>query len=88
MTFMTRDLSKTVMKRSRLCNKSLKNNSEENRNRYTKRKHFFLSLLRTTKKAKYENLMKGKFLISNFFGKLKAFTVRKNKCPGKDDKFE
>ena len=46
---MTRDLSKDVMKRSPLRNKCLNDNSEENRNRYTKKTtHFYVFLLRKT----------------------------------------
>ena len=55
MFFMTKDLPKNVMKRSRLRNKYLKNNSKENRDWYTNQKHFYVSLLRTTKNAYYEN---------------------------------
>ena len=35
---MTKDLSKNIMKRSRLRNKYFKNNNEENRKLYTKQK--------------------------------------------------
>ena len=48
MPFMTKDLSKNIMKRSR--NKYLKNN-EENRKLYTKQRNYCVSLLRKTKKS-------------------------------------
>ena len=56
MPFMTKDLSKNIMKRSRLRNKYLKNNNEENRKLYAKQRNYCVSLLRKTKKAYNENL--------------------------------
>ena len=53
MPFMTKDLSKNIMKRSRLRNKYLKNNNEENRKLYVKQRNYWFSLLR---KTYYENL--------------------------------
>ena len=50
MPIMTKDLSKN-MKRSRLRNKYLKNNGEENRKLYTKQRNYFIFLLRKTKKT-------------------------------------
>ena len=38
MPFMTKDLFKNIMKRSRLCNKYLKNNNKENRELYAKQR--------------------------------------------------
>ena len=49
-----------ILKRSRLRNKCLKNNNEENRNLYTKQRNYCVSLLRKSKKADYENLNEGK----------------------------
>ena len=49
-----------ILKRSRLRNKCLKNNNEENRNLYTKQRNYCVSLLRKSKKADYENLDEGK----------------------------
>ena len=51
MLFMAKDISKYIMKRLRLSNKYLKNNSEENRKLYTKQRNYCVSLLRKTKKA-------------------------------------
>ena len=56
MPFMTKDLSKNIMKRSRLCNKYLNNNNEENRKLYAQQRNYCVSLLRKTKKVYYENL--------------------------------
>ena len=56
MPFVTEDLSKNIMKRSRLRNKYLKSNNEENRKLYDKQRNYCVSLLRKTKKAYYENL--------------------------------
>ena len=53
MSFMTKDLSKSIMERSPLRNKYLKNNNEENRKLYVKQRNYWFSLLR---KTYYENL--------------------------------
>ena len=70
MSFMTKDLSKNIMKRSRLCNKCLKNNNEENRKLYTKQRNYCVSLLRKTKKAYFaENLYERKVSDNKLFWK-------------------
>ena len=56
MPFMTKDLSKNIMKRSRLRNKYLNNNNEENRKLYAQQRNYCVSLLRKTKKGYYDNL--------------------------------
>ena len=53
---MTKDLSKNIMKRSRLRNKYLNNNNEENGKLYAQQRNYCVSLLRKTKKVYYENL--------------------------------
>ena len=50
---MTKDLSKNIMKRSRLRNKYLKNKNEENRN-CVPNNEIIASLLRKTKKAYHD----------------------------------
>ena len=55
---MTKDLSKNIMKILRLRSKYLKNNDEENRKLYTKKRNYCVSLLRKTKKAYNENVDK------------------------------
>ena len=42
LSFMTKDLSRKIMKRSRLRNKYLTNNNEENRKLYTKQINYCL----------------------------------------------
>ena len=84
MPFMTKDLFKNIMKRSRLRNKYLKNNNEENRKLYAKQRNYCVSLLRKTKKGYYENLDERKD--NKLFWKT-AFTIKKVQCQRKD-KFE
>ena len=40
MPFMTKDISKNIMKRSRLRNKYLNNNNEENRKLYAQQRNY------------------------------------------------
>ena len=54
--FMTKDLSKEIMKRSRLCNKFLKDKGLENRMLHTQQRNYRVSLLRKTKIRYYANL--------------------------------
>ena len=56
--FVTKELSKEIMTRSRLRNKYLKNRNEENRAIYVKQINYCVSLLRKSKKKYYENLDK------------------------------
>ena len=58
MAFFTKELSKEIMTRSRLCNKYLENRNEENRAIYVKQRNYCVSLLRKSKKKYYENLDK------------------------------
>ena len=57
MSFMTKDISKEIMKRSRLRKRFSK--SLENRMLYTKQKRFCVSFLRKTK-IRYQTNLKGK----------------------------
>ena len=68
MAFMTKDLSKNIMKRSRLRNEYLKNN-EEKRKLYAKQINYCVFLLRKTKKAYYENLDERKVSDNKLFWK-------------------
>ena len=63
--FMNKDLSKAIMKRTKLRNIFLKNRTEENRNHYTKQRNFCVTLLR---KSKIE-----------FYGSLNVKNLRDNK---------
>ena len=56
MPFMTKNLSKEIMTRSRLRNKYLKYKTEENCLLYTHQRNKCVSLLRKTKKNYYGNL--------------------------------
>ena len=56
MLFMTRNVSKEVMTRSRLRNKYIKHETEENRFLYTQKRNKCASLLRKTKINYYGNL--------------------------------
>ena len=56
MLLFNKELSKAIMTRTKLRNIFLQNKSEESRIRYTKQRHFCVSLLRKTKKRYYENL--------------------------------
>ena len=52
---MTKQLHKTIMKRSRLRNKFLKDITENNQKNYKRETNFCKKLLRTTKKSYYSN---------------------------------
>ena len=69
MPFMTKDLSKNIMKRSGLRNKYLNNNNEENRKLYAQQRNYCVSLLRKTKKVYYENLDERKISDNKLFWK-------------------
>ena len=56
MTFMTKQLSKEIMKRSRLRNNFLRNRTEENKILYNRQRNYCVSLLRKSKRGYYENL--------------------------------
>lgn len=53
---MIKQLSKEIMKRSKLCNNFLKNRTEDDRILYKKLRNYCLSLLRKSKKEYYKNL--------------------------------
>ena len=46
MSFVSKDLSKVIRKRSRLRNNFLKNRTEENKTLYTKQRNYCVSLLK------------------------------------------
>ena len=56
MPFMTKQLSKEIMKRSRLRNNFLRNRTEENKILYNRQRNYCVSLLRKSKRGYYENL--------------------------------
>ena len=67
--FMNRSIKKEIMNRSRLKNKFLKENSEENRLAYNKQRNLCTSLLRKKKKAYFENLDSSKITDNKTFWK-------------------
>ena len=67
MPFMTKDLSKYTMKWSRLLNKYLQNNNNENKKLHAKHRNYCVSLLGKTKKACYENLDERKVYDNKLF---------------------
>ena len=70
MPFITKDLSKAIMKRSRLRNNFLKNKTEQNKTLYTKQRNYCVSLLKKSKKKYFANFNEKKIsLITNFFGR-------------------
>ena len=69
MLFITKDLSKAIMKRSRLCNKFLKNRTEENKILYTKQRNYCVALLKKLKKIYFENLNEKDILDNKLFWK-------------------
>ena len=56
MPFMTKQLSKEMMKRSRLRNDFLRNRTEESKILYNRQKNYCVSLLRKSKRGYYKNL--------------------------------
>ena len=54
--FMTRDISKEIIKRSRLCYRFLKNKSLQNTMLHTQQRNYCVSLLRKTNIRYYANL--------------------------------
>ena len=55
-TFMTKELHKAFIKRSRLINKFLKDRTETNQKNFKLQKRFYKKLLSTTKISFYSNL--------------------------------
>ena len=70
MPFMNKALSKEMMTRTCLRNKFLKDRSEENKKKYSKKRNFCVSLLRKSKADYSEILMRKISMITKHFGKL------------------
>ena len=79
MPFMTKNLSKEIMTRSRLRNKYLKHKTEENRLLYTQQRNKWVSLLRKTK-VNYNGNLNEKDISDNkkFWKTLKTFLSDKS----------
>ena len=56
MPFMNKILSKEIMKRTKLCNKFLKERTDESKKQYTSQRNYCVSLLKKTKKNYYNSL--------------------------------
>ena len=67
--FMTKELHKAIMKRSRLRNKFLKNKNEINRNNYNVQRNYCKKLLKTRKKQYFNNLNTSKVTDNRTFWK-------------------
>ena len=67
--FMTKELHKAIMKRSRLRNKFLKDRTENKQKNFKHQINFCKKLLKTTKKLYYCNLDVKKLQITNPFEK-------------------
>ena len=67
--YMTKELHREMMKRSRLCNNFLRTKSQEDRLKYNKQRNFCKKLLRTTKKLHFSNLDIKKVVDNKVFGK-------------------
>ena len=70
MPFITKDLSKAIMKRSRLRNNFLKNRTGENKTLYTKQRNYCVSLLKKSKKKYFANLNEKDILDNKLFWKI------------------
>ena len=68
--FMTKNLKKEMMNRSRLRNKYLRNSSEENKLAYNKQRNICTSLLRKEKKSYFENLDTSRITDNKMFWKI------------------
>ena len=82
--FMTKALSKSIVERTRLRNKFLKNPTTENKLAYTKQRNFCVSLLRKVKREYFANINE-KNIIDNrkFWQTAKPFLSEKNKSKEK-----
>ena len=64
--FMTKDLHKAIMKRSKLRNKSLKSRSLSDRKNYTSQRNLCKKLLKSTKRTYFNNLWIRKVTFHSF----------------------
>ena len=76
--FMNKDLSKAIMKRTKLRNIFLKNRTEENRNHYAKQRNLCVTLLRKSKREFYGSLnVKNLCVNKKFWGAVKPVLSNK-----------
>ena len=79
--FVTKEVSKSIINRSRLRNQFLKNKSVESRTKYNRQKNICVALLRKTKRKYYEALKLSDLNDNKVFWKtVKPFFGNKTKC--------
>ena len=83
--FITKDLSKAIMKRSKLRNNYLKNKTDANRMLYKKQRNYCVSLLRKSKTNYYANLDEKKVSDNKLFWKVRKSSLSDKSCD-KDQK--
>ena len=69
MSFITKDLSKAIMRRSTLRNNFLKNRTGENKGLHTKQRNYCVSFLRKSEKKYFANLNEKNILDNKLFWK-------------------
>ena len=67
MPFITKDLSKAIMKKSRPCNNFLKNKTGKIKSLYTKQRNYCASLLKKSKRKYSANLNEKDILDNKLF---------------------
>ena len=80
MSFVTKDLSKAVMKRSKLTNYYLKNKTDANRMLYKKQRNYCVSLFKKSKTNYYANLDKKKLSDNRFLWKVIKPSLSHKSC--------
>ena len=80
MPFVTKELSKTIMKRSKLRNNYLKNKTDANRMLYKKQRNYCVSLLRKSKTNYYANLDEKKVPDNKLFWKVIKPSLSDKSC--------
>ena len=80
MPFITKDLSKAIMKRSKLRNNYLKNKTDANRMLYKKQRNYCVSLLRKSKTNYYANLDEKKVPDNKLFWKVIKPSLSDKSC--------
>ena len=80
MPFITKDLSKAIMKRSKLRNNYLKNKTNANRMLYKKQRNYCVSLLRKSKTNYYANLDEKKVSDNKLFWKVIKPSLSDKSC--------
>ena len=80
MRFVTKDLSKEIMKRSKLRNSYLKYQTDANRMLYKKQRNYCVSLLRKSKTNYYANLDEKKVSDNKLFWKVIKPSLSDKSC--------